>query len=369
MANTYPVTLTGDALTDRQAADPGYDPNTQLYNALVNKVYDWSNRDIAALPPQIVRDSVRYAADTAYRTLRIPPLENTIVWTDFPITIRIDTLNTNTNITTEGTDQVVTDQAALDTIIEDIATFNAAAARATDSMMQSLTTVTAGPLTLATSGASTIYQSVTLLSIPSDLTEFIQIRGTDATGLTTRVFNEKADVRTFQDISADVYNIAGFWTRMGNNVLFTPSFSNAARGFYGGGAGPETRIEMYYYRRLPALNAQYDATFTNWMLGLGTLSTGETFATGNTQATFDALIEGGSVWTGRELVHWLRDENEKIPLMGALAECFAYLQEDDQAQKYLQLFQKEITELNDEDKMRDASGGNIQVHFNGRGLI
>ena len=44
------------------------------YNALVNKVYDWSNRDAQALPAQIVKDSIRYAVDKAYRTLRIPPL-------------------------------------------------------------------------------------------------------------------------------------------------------------------------------------------------------------------------------------------------------------------------------------------------------
>ena len=67
--------------------------------------------------------------------------------------------------------------------------------------------------------------------------------------------------------------------------------------------------------------------------------------------------------------NWLRDQNERVLLMGALAELFAYVQEDDQAQKYLQVFKSEIAELNDEDAKRNASGGNLQVNFNGRGLI
>ncbi len=35
----------------------------------------------------------------------------------------------------------------------------------------------------------------------------------------------------------------------------------------------------------------------------------------------------------------------------------------------MQMFISEINELNDEDGKRNASGGNLQVNFNGRGLI
>ena len=48
---------------------------------------------------------------------------------------------------------------------------------------------------------------------------------------------------------------------------------------------------------------------------------------------------------------------------------FAYVQDDDQAGKYLAMFKSEIAELNDEDAKRNASGGNLQINFNGRGLI
>ena len=72
---------------------------------------------------------------------------------------------------------------------------------------------------------------------------------------------------------------------------------------------------------------------------------------------------------GINVPNWLREENERVVLFGALQEAFTYLQEEDQAAKYLQLFFQEIDELNTEDKMRNASGGNVQVNFNGRGLI
>ena len=168
---------------------------TREYSELVTLVRNWANRDSQALPDGIIMDGIRYAVDTAYRTLRIPPLEHTVLWTD--------------------------------------------------------TTA----LAAASGGEGNIYQSYTALSVPSDLIEFIHIRGTDANGLTTRVFNEKSDIRSFWDICNRHYDQTAFWSRQGDQVLITPSFGNAARGFYEGGSGPETQIEMYYYRRLPALNA------------------------------------------------------------------------------------------------------------------
>lgn len=72
---------------------------------------------------------------------------------------------------------------------------------------------------------------------------------------------------------------------------------------------------------------------------------------------------------GTLVPNWLRDSNERVLIYGALAQIFGYVQEDDQAAKYLQAFNAEIAELNDEDAKRNASGGNLQVNFNGRGLI
>jgi hypothetical protein len=92
-----------------------------------------------------------------------------------------------------------------------------------------------------------------------------------------------------------------------------------------------------------------------------------------TQSDAQAADAGGTVtatyYIGTSTPNWLRDENQRILLFGALAEVFAYVQDDQQAAKYNQAFLAEIAEVNDEDAKRNASGGNLQVNFNGRGLI
>ena len=87
----------------------------------------------------------------------------------------------------------------------------------------------------------------------------------------------------------------------------------------------------------------------------------EATATGGTPVATNFL--------GQLVPNWLRDENERILLNGALAETFFYLQDDEQAQKYGMLFSEEIKSLNDEDNKRNARGGNIQINYSGSGLI
>ena len=55
--------------------------------------------------------------------------------------------------------------------------------------------------------------------------------------------------------------------------------------------------------------------------------------------------------------------------MGGLGEAFSYLQEEDQSQKYFDFFKQELTDLNDENRQRDAAGGNIQIQYNARGML
>ena len=145
---------------------------------------------------------------------------------------------------------------------------------------------------------------------------------------------------------------------------------------------------MLYYRRLPALNALYAVTVLNYNAGFLTTSGAGSSVEGSallyfnsatgttayaTQADAQAANTGGTVtstyYIGTLVPNWLRDQNERVLLMGALAEIFSFTQEDDQAQKYGTMFFNEIKELNDEDGKRNASGGNLQVSFNGRGLI
>ncbi len=359
------------------------------YTELVALVRDWSNKDSTVLSDARIKDCLRYAADKAYRKLRVLPLENTI-------------------------------------------------------------TYTSASLVAATVAGSTLVPSKTELTIPSDLIEFIQIREIDANGQPTRVFNEKTDLRTFNDWTSNKYNYSAYWTRKGNSILLSPGFDSS------NGAD---KVEIHYYRRLPALDALYNVTPANYAAGLLTATGGINYlfftttsgvtdtaiayasqtaaiaaATGNITAKVNSAISNsvnitndtrsGTVVVGQELsgtgvvvngttgappkvtnvgnqnsitvdtaqtlsdntditfsnttavkyigklaFNWLRDENERVLLMGSLAEAFAYLQDDDQAQKYLTMFIAEIDELNAEDNKRSASGGNIQMTYSAGGLL
>ena len=291
------------------------------YIELVAKVRDWANRDEEVVSDTVIKDCLKYAADKAYRTLRVPPLENV---------------------------------AKYDKTLLQAATIN------------------------ATSNSV----SITELQLPFDLIEFIQIRELDSSNLTTRVFNEKVDIRTFNDSNAEKYTGFNYWARQQNVLYLVPGFGNGATG------NTANSIELYYYRRLPALDALYAVTVLNYNAGfltttgagVGVANSTQLFFNSNTgttayatQAAAQAASAGGTVtatyYIGTLVPNWLRDQNERVLLMGALAEVFAYVQEDDQAQKYLQVYKSEIAELNDEDAKRNASGGNLQVNFNGRGLI
>ena len=352
------------------------------YAELVTLTRNWCNRDEEVVSDDIIKDSLKYAADKAYRKLRIPPLENVAEY-----------------------------EKAL---LEDAST---------------------------TSTSTRL--SRTEIKIPFDLIEIIQIKEIDAAGLPTRVWNEKLDVRTFNDPSAEKYTANNYFTRERNVLYLSPAFGENTNSNAG------NAIEMLYYRRLPALDAKYAVTVLNYKAGFLTTSSGTTalyFVNGNTTDTYTTLADAQTADTGKvtalvngspsstttipldghsgtivngmqisgtgitgiptvsnasnqssitisaaqtfadnttltfsntntanyigtETPQWLRDENERILLYGALVEIFAYVGDDEQAAKYKLMFDLEIQELNDEDAKRNSSGGNVQVNFNGRGLI
>ena len=292
--------------------------STPKFDALRTIIRDWSNRqDESVLPNDRIQEAMKYAADKAYRKLRVAALENTI-------------------------------------------TYNSTA------------------LTAATTAANTFLPSQTDLTLPTDLIEFIQIREIDSVGRTCRVFNEKTDLRTFNDWSSIKTSYIGYFSRQGNTLLLAPGFGQA------NSISTADKVELHYYRRLPALNALYDVTPANYAAGFLTQDNtaavslffvnNDTSTAYATQSEATAADTGGvgtnnAKYRGNEAANWLRDENERVIMMGALAEIFYYLQDDDQAIKYKKLFEEEIFELNDEDTKRNAAGGNVQVNFNGRGLI
>ena len=289
-------------------------PTYANFTALVR---DWSNKDSSVLSDTRIQDCLRYAADKCYRNLRVAALENTI-------------------------------------------TYNSTA------------------LNAATTAANTFLPSQTDLTLPTDLIEFIQIREIDSAGRTCRVFNEKTDLRTFNDWSSLKTSYIGYFSRQGNTLLLAPGFGHA------NSVSTADKVELHYYRRLPALNALYDVTPANYAAGFLTQDNAAAvslfFVNGDNNTAYATQSEATAADTGNagtnnakyrgnEAANWLRDENERVLLMGALAEVFYYLQDDDQGVKYKKLFDQEIFELNDEDTKRNAAGGNVQVNFSGRGLI
>ena len=159
----------------------------QSYDELIQSVRDWSNRDSQVLPDSVIQQCLRFAADTAYRQLMIPPFENTIQYALVDQATNVADLNLPSYV--------------LSGIVDD----------SRDNIL---------------SGG---YNSVSL-PIPGDLTSFIHLRlvgsyelnsdGTvsrdsrgnlvvsDTSGIggysrAGAVWNEKADNRTFHDLSAE----------------------------------------------------------------------------------------------------------------------------------------------------------------------
>lgn len=272
-------------------------------------IRDWANRDVSVLSNSVVARCFEYGADKAYRTLRVPPLEIT----------RLYDVN--------GT-QIEMDSAGVSGVTPDI-----------------------GPSAFLGGG------SVLSIKAPSDLIEVIFIRNADILSKNTGiVYNEKVDVRTFNDGYGRTKSF-NFYTQIGNEIKLHGNFKRG------------DVVELHYYRRLPALNATYSGTYNNWKAGLGTLDIGGVATTysaaaDKTEASFDTrLATSAAYWVGSEASHWLRDENERIILFGALLEVFIYLNDNEEIQKYQLLFQQELEELNKEEMTRKTRGSNLAMSF------
>jgi hypothetical protein len=286
---------------------------TPLYDALVDKVRDWSNRpEAATIPDAIVEDCLRYGADDLYRELRIPPLE-------FSRTYTVGASDNNAN------------------------------------------------------------DRYTVIPIPSDMTAFIMLRPMDSDGGrdSPYVFNQVTDVRTFLDKWAEQYSCVRYMWRK-DEIWISPQQAEGVQ------------LEIYYYRRLPALDATFTVVASNWVDGfplaeqefLEADATTSTFLwlvdliyAFDTEAEADAyiLLNGGTKTSvelgGKEAPNWMRDSNERLLIWASLKHIGAYLEDDKMEAKYEKKVANDIFRLNNEEKFRRASGGNVQVNINSGGLI
>ena len=177
------------------------------------------------------------------------------------------------------------------------------------------------------------------LQLPPDVTEIImfKVKGTAGKSL---VFDQKMDLRSFTDKYTTKGD--GTFTRKGQNLDFYPA------------AAVGDVYELHYYRRLFDMDSTYVVNANNVAAGNTTVS-----ASGVSGA-----VQISGVWyIGNEVYNWLRDDNERMLLWGALHHAFEYLGSDDQAAKYLNKQMQAIDELNREEKKRRVSGASNTVTY------
>jgi len=182
----------------------------------------------------------------------------------------------------------------------------------------------------------------TTLQIPPDVTEFIMFRVTDSAGNST-VFDQKMDIRSFTD--KNTTKGAGSFTRKGPNLEFSPP------------ASVGDVYELHYYRRLFDMDATYVVNQSNIDVSNVTVA-----ASGDAGAV-EFPASSGNYYIGNEVYNWLRDDNERMVLWGALHHAFEYLGSDEQSAKYLNKQMMAITELNREEKRRRVSGASNAVTY------
>jgi hypothetical protein len=307
---------------------------TPKFDAIVNKTRDYINKpDAATVPDSIIKDSLKYAADECYRLLRIPPLEYTVTYTV--------TAEDNSGENSLG---LPYGNAYTSFVIpNNLITFNYIR-------------------TLAESNAETPYST-----FPSNI---------------SKVFNEITDKRTFFDAYSEKYSVYN-WMWSDNKIFIHPQLAVGAT------------IEINYYRRLPDLDALFAVIPVNYLTGLSDANqpylsltgvitdTPLYFAgTGVNLRVFVTLAEATAYgltqpittvttkyYIGKEVPNWLRDENERLLIWGAVYNMGGYLFDDKMEARYGKKFMDVVESLNKEEKWRRASGGNVQMNFNGGGLI
>ena len=299
------------------------------YANLVKMVRDWANREETVLPDSIIQSGLRYSADESYRHLEIPPLEFSqyfVVHSGTPTTY---CTKSSEGVYVAATSYIIKD-AEFDTNDTNPGVSNASLAVPQDTVsfivLRSMGSINR-PEVGATVGAVTItaanqnnFAIITTAGIPS-VKNHSSYRDT--------VYNETVDTKTFYDYNDSTHN-SGYFTRKGSKILIAGELLNTG-----------DTLELFYYRRLAALDARQIVPST---VTLAQAQADPNTYDVKTQAQYDALtflekrtyqvLSGSYVRYVAEVGNWLKDQNERVLLFGALHWCFDYLQEDQQSEKY-----------------------------------
>jgi hypothetical protein len=358
--------------------------STPKYTALVAKVRDWANRDSTILTDSLVSDFIDYSADLCYRELRIPPLEFTYQYTaaavagetvlQIPpnlteiIMFRVTDSSGNSNVFDNKVDirsfsdmHTVQAQGSFTRKGSNIEFYPASAVGdvfelhyyrrlfdmdATYIVDQS--NIDVGNTTIADPIAPTVH-AVTVSNVGGNK-YFIDTVQQATVGLVegnTYRFDQSDSTNSghplkFSATSNGTHNSGSEYTT-GVTVVGTP-----------GNAGSYTQISvptgaptLYYYCTAHS--------------GMGGSATTATYA-GVVRAE-EFPVGSGNYYTGNEVYNWLRDDNERVLLFGALHHAFEYLGDDNQSMKYMQKQSQGILELNRAEQRRRTSGASNRVTY------
>jgi hypothetical protein len=289
---------------------------TPLYDALVAKVRDWSNKpEVNTIPTSVIQDCLKYSADECYRLLRIPPLEETVTYTV--------SSNDNTGTPSAGD-----------------------------------------------------YLSYTSFPIPEDLTQFIYLRTVDSATQQTTMFNEVTDKRTFFDPLAETYGDT-YWMWQDGKIFVKPQLAVGTKlevHYYKRLPSLNALYSVIPINYIIGLSDANQPYLTLVVSG----GTNLYFSTANSiTKCFSSFAEAEAynptvttkMYTGNEVSNWLRDQNERLLIWGGLYNLGAYLVDDVMEKRYQVKFIENINSLNKEEKWRRSLGGNVQMNFNTGGLI
>ena len=365
------------------------------YTNFVSLVRDWSNKDSSVVSDDKIKDAMRYAADSCYRKLRVASLEQTVTYSETQLEAATTSSNNRAASKTELTipaDLVefiqlreIDDDGRTCSIFNettDLRTFNDAWAEKTQASYWSRV----GNVLLYAPGFNSGYTIFT------------------PTKAELHYYKRLPALNALYDVTPANFNAGYLTTTGGTTYLYfvgsTPYTTHAEAvtadatkitGTFPGSGSGHSSIEVTFADVATANKCVADMELSGTNISLNTVTSAPpkiaSVANGSTTSKKNITLQNSSEsqtfsgqtvtfstttstkYIGTEAANWLRDENEKVLLYGSLAEVFAYVQDDDQAVKYQNLFMQQITELNDEDNKRSASGGNVQINFNGRGMI
>ena len=296
------------------------------YTELVDMVADWSNRDRDVLSYATIKTMINFAADNAYRTLRVPALEFLKQYD----AIVIDSTITNNRLA----------------IPSDAIEF----------------------IQLRKTSSDHVYSDYDIYASKLDVKSFYQDwMDTDQRYFYTR---EQNDLLVFPDQKVgELYELLYYRRLPEANARYSVVEGNGSS-FVNHKADTTFQTNGYLWK---------GSTKVNLMNGIKVaINDGSYPAEGPNVFTRDPALEdqifevtssntttalGVGFYLGKLAANWLRDSNEKILLYGALAEAFLYLNEPAQNQMYLAKATAEIQSLNAEDNTRNWSGGTISAHY------